>query len=103
MRISTVTLAVVMAAAACGQARGNRQAQIPTLEPRSERSIRVYNHETPRCGFREVGSVSGDTYRDLQAAAFRLRANAVILSAAGYNAMPLTGMAVQFTRADCQQ
>ena len=96
-------LVVLMAVAACGQARGNRQAQIPTLEPRNERSIRVYNHETPRCGFREVGSVSGRTYRDIQAAAYRLRANAVILSAAGFGATPLTGMAIQFTRADCQR
>lgn len=103
IRRAIVTLAVLTAAAACGPARGARQSQVPTLEPRGSNYVRVYANETPRCGFREVGSVTGDSYRDIQAAAFRLRANAVILSTAGYNAMPLTGMAVQFTRADCQQ
>lgn len=91
------------ALAACGPARGSQMANVPTLEPRSERYIRVYEGTTPRCGFREVGPVSGQDYRAVQSAAFRLRANAVILDPQSARVGGVvSGMAVAFTRADCQ-
>lgn len=94
----------LLALAACGPARGSETADVPTLEPRGERFVRVYEGTTPRCGFREVGPVSGRDYRAVRSAAFRLRANAVILDPQSARVGgALSGMAVAFTRADCQQ
>lgn len=101
-----VLLAVVLAA--CGPGRsGPRTADVPTLEPRNANAVQVYERGPPRCGFREVGTVSGSTYRDLQSAAFRLHANAVIVDPQGgagrIGNSVMTATAVAFTRADCQQ
>lgn len=94
----------LLALAACGPARSSEMADVPTLEPRSERFIRVYEGTMPRCGFREVGPVSGGDYRAVQSAAFRLHANAVILDPQSARVGGvLSGTAVAFTRADCQQ
>jgi hypothetical protein len=105
MRLPLVCLAALAALTACGPARGARETNaVPTLEPRSERFIRVYEGTTPRCGFREVGPVSGGDYRAVQSAAFRLHANAVILDPQSARVGGvLSGTAVAFTRADCQQ
>lgn len=102
MRPAILVLAAALALAACGPVPP--ASKVPTLEPRSEDAIRVYQGTTPRCGFRDVGNVAGRDYRELRSRAFRLRANAVILdpqrASGGYG---LSGMAVAFTRADCQQ
>ena len=109
MRLSLVCLAALAALTACGPARGARQSNaVPTLEPRSANSVRIYQGAVPRCGFREVGMVSGRTYRDLQSVAYRLHANAVILdpqvgSGRIGGGPGLSGTAVAFTRADCMQ
>ncbi len=94
-----------LALTACGQARGTRETNtVPTLEVRSPRHVRVYMQGVPRCPFREVGTVSGRNYRELQQHAYRLRANAVILDAGSqYSNSGYSASAVQFTRADCQQ
>jgi hypothetical protein len=101
-------LALLTAAlAACGPGRSSNTPNVPTLEPRSENSIRIYRGTVPRCGFREVGTVSGSNYRDLQSQAFRLHANAVILDPQGgagrIGGTGTSGTAVAFTRADCMQ
>jgi hypothetical protein len=98
MRRSLVCLAAVLAS--CGYTR----TPVHPLAPRTERSIRLYDHSLPSCPFREVGSVAGRSYRELQGAAFRLHANAVIMEPEGENQRTARhGTAVQFTRADCQQ
>ncbi|HEX2077332.1 MAG TPA: hypothetical protein VHG08_06470 [Longimicrobium sp.] len=104
MRPAIVCLAA-LALATCGQARGTRETNtVPTLDVRSPRHVRLYIGEMPRCGFREVATVSGRNYRELQDRAFQLRANAVILETGAENrGAPYTASAVQFTRADCQQ
>lgn len=94
----------VLIVAACAPATSAPPSGVPTLEPRNERAIRIYDGTSPRCGFRVVGDVAAANYRDLQARAFRLHANAVILNPQrpdGGGGM--SGMAVAFTRADCQQ
>jgi hypothetical protein len=104
MRIVLVSLGIVMALAACGPAQSGPPSDIPTLEPRSARFVRIYRSTTPRCGFRDLGTVAGRTPRDLQARAFQVHANAVILENAGYgDGGYMRGMAVAFTRADCQE
>ena len=104
MRLSLASLGALIALAACGAATSAPPSGVPTLEPRNERSIRIYDGTTPRCGFRVVGDVAAANYRDLQARAFRLHANAVILNQQAANGSGgVSGMAVAFTRADCQQ
>ena len=106
-----VCLAAALALTACGTAASAEPSArrgpsaVPSLEPRSESAVRIYNGTTPRCGFRDLGNVSGRNYRDLQSRAFRMHANAVILDPQRSNAggVGLSGMAVAFTRADCQQ
>jgi hypothetical protein len=103
MRRSLVSLGVAMVLAACGPATPPPN-DIPSLEPRNEDAIRIYSGTTPRCGFREVGQVSGMNYRQLRSHAFRLRANAIILDPQRFGGgVGTSGMAVAFTRADCQQ
>lgn len=106
MRLSIVSLAVLVAAAACGSAPAP-PSDVPSLEPRSENAIRIYSGTTPRCGFRDLGTVTGRTPRDLRSRAFRMHANAVILEpdgeGLGGGGGYMRGMAVAFTRADCQQ
>ncbi|MBW3571190.1 MAG: hypothetical protein KY467_08790 [Gemmatimonadetes bacterium] len=107
MRASIVCLAA-LALAACGPPRSIRESRGPTLEPRSARAIRVYEHAVPRWPYRDVGRVSGRSYREFQSAAFRLRANAVILEprrpgTLGGSDGTRAGTAVAFTRVDCQQ
>lgn len=104
MRLSLVAPGIAMVLAACGAAQSAPPSGVPTLEPRNEDAIRLYEGSTPRCGFRVVGNVAGRDYRELKSRAFRLHANAVILdpmqpSGSGGP----SGMAVAFTRADCQQ
>jgi hypothetical protein len=104
MRISLIGIAVVTALAACAPAQSGPPSDIPSLEPRSARAVRLYRGTTPRCGFRDLGTVAGRTPRDLQARAFQVHANAVILDNAGYGEGGyMRGMAVAFTRADCQE
>lgn len=105
MRVFPVCLAALAALTACGPAHGMRQASsVPTIEPGSPNAIWVLEHRTPRCPFREVGRVSGRTYRQLQDAAFRLHANVVIMEPEGSNQGGVRyGTAVQFTRADCKE
>jgi hypothetical protein len=100
MRLPLVCLGAALALSACG----STQTPVHPLAPRSERSIRLYDHSIPRCPFREVGSVSGRTYRELQTMAFRLHANAVIMEPEGENQRTVRrGTAVQFTRPGCMQ
>lgn len=104
MRWFLASLGALVAAAACGPAVSAPPSDVPTLEPRNEQAIRIYDGTAPRCGFRVVGDVAAANYRDLQSRAFRLHANAVILNprrADGGGGV--SGMAVAFTRADCQQ
>lgn len=108
MRLSLVCLAALAALAACGPARGVRQARlegaVPTIEPSSPNEIWVLENRMPRCPVREMGRVSGRNYRALQEAAFRLKANVVILEPEGVTEGGVrTGSAVQYTRADCKQ
>lgn len=103
MRLSLLSLAAAAALAACGPGRAGETSAVPSLEPRSPSRIMVYQGSTPRCGFRQVGTVVGQTYREIQAAAFRLRANAVILEPQNQTrANILEGAAVQFTSPGCQ-
>ena len=103
MRLSLVSLGIAMALAACGP-QGIPPSNAPSLEPRSERSVRIYQGVLPRCNYREVGQVEGRNYRDLQSRAFSMRANAVILDPQSSRGAPVyAGMAVAFTRVDCQQ
>lgn len=104
MRLSIVGIAIAAALAACGSAQSAPPSDVPSLEPRSARAVRIYRGTTPRCGFRDLGTVTGRTFRDLQARAFQMHANGVILENAGYGEGGYTrGMAFAFTRADCQQ
>ena len=104
MRLSIVGIALAAALGACGSAQSAPPSDVPTLEPRSARAVRIYSGTTPRGGFRDLGTVTGRTYRDLQARAFQMHANGVILDNAGYGQAGYTqGMAIAFTRADCQQ
>ena len=101
MRLLNVTLAAAVLLAACGgPVRSNG---VHELAPKNERYIRLFDHSIPQCPFREVGTVSGRTYREIQAAAFRLHANAVILEPAPATQQARSGSAVQYTRADCQR
>ncbi|HEX2210038.1 MAG TPA: hypothetical protein VHG93_20345 [Longimicrobium sp.] len=106
MRLSIVSFAVAVMLAACGPAVAP-PSDVPSLEPRNADAVRIYWNRVPRCGFRDVGNVSGRDYRDLKARAFRMHANAVILDAQHSGGRGggagLSGMAVAFTRADCQQ
>jgi hypothetical protein len=103
MRLSLVSLGVAMALAACGPS-GTPPSNTPSLEPRSAGAVRIYQGVMPRCGYRELGQVAGRDYRDLQSRAFSLRANAVILDPQSSKGAPVyAGMAVAFTRVDCQQ
>jgi hypothetical protein len=104
MRISILGIAAAVAFAACGPAQSGPPSDVPSLEPRSPRSVRIYRGTTPRSGFRHLGTVAGRTFRDLQARAYQMHANAVILDNGGYgDAGYARGMAVAFTRADCQE
>lgn len=108
MQISFVCLAALLALTACGPARGVREARlagaVPTLEPGSPNEIWVLENRMPRCPVREMGRVSGRDYRALQNAAFRLKANVVILEPEGMTEAGIrTGNAVQYTRADCKE
>jgi hypothetical protein len=105
MRISLGCLAAAAALTACAPAQpGRGTTSVPALEPSSPNAIWVLEHRTPRCPFREVGRVSGRTYRQLQDAAFRLHANAVIMEPEGSNQGGIRyGTAVQYTRADCKE
>lgn len=47
--------------------------------PARASAVRVYNRTVPRCPVREVGPVQGRTIRELQQAAMRLRADAVLM------------------------
>ncbi|HEX6367718.1 MAG TPA: hypothetical protein VF006_02220 [Longimicrobium sp.] len=100
MRLLHVSAAAALVLGACGQVRSSG---VHELAPRSERYIRLYDHSVPECPFREVGNVSGRSYREIQAAAFRLHANAVILEPAPATQSARSGTAVQYTRADCQR
>ena len=106
MRFLVICIAAAVGLTACGQAAGARQARgetaVPTLEVRSPRQVRVYTGTPPRCPVRDAGTVWGRSYRDLQTAAYRLRANAVLVDQHQYGGQ-MTGMALQFTRADCQR
>lgn len=106
MRISLVCLAALAALTACGPARGVRQANssVPTIGPGSPTGIWVLENRMPRCPVRDMGRVWGRDYRALQNAAFRLKANVVILEPEGANhATVRYGTAVQYTRADCKE
>ncbi|HEX6367716.1 MAG TPA: hypothetical protein VF006_02210 [Longimicrobium sp.] len=104
MRPSLVSLGLATWVAACGPAASAPPSDVPSLEPRSARSVRIYSGTTPRCGFRDLGTVTGRTLRDLQTRAFQMHANAVILENAGYGDTGYTrAMAIVFTRADCQE
>lgn len=75
-----------------------------SLDVRSPGHVRVYMEGPPRCPFREVGTVTGLTYEDLQQQAYRLRAHGVILETGSkYSNSGHAGQAVQFTQADCQE
>ncbi len=101
MRTSLARLVILTALAGCGPSLGDPRE--PTLQPRNERSVRLYLHTVPRCPFRDVGGVWGRTYRDIRSAAFRLHANAVLLEpVAAANEVRLQGTAVQFTSVECQ-
>lgn len=104
MRLSLVSLGlgIAMALAACGPI--DPPSNAPTLEPRSPRHVRFYQGTQPRCGVRDLGHVAAPTFRELQSRAFAMHANAVILdppSSRGTGGF--SGMAVAFTRVDCQQ
>lgn len=103
MRAPIICLAA-LALAACGSASASHQAESdPSLGARSPSRIIVYQGQVPRCAFREVGSVVGQTYREIQAAAYRLRANAVILEPRTQTQPSvLEGSAVQFTTPGCR-
>lgn len=105
MRAAIVCLAG-LAVAACAPAPSRTRSvdTVPTLEVRSPRHARLYVEGVPRCPFREVATVAGNNHRELQAHAYRLRANAVILETGGrYSNANISGSAIQFTRADCQE
>lgn len=101
MRAFNATLAAALLLAACGGPV--RSSAVHELAPRNERYIRLFDHSLPQCPFREVGAVSGRGYREIQAAAFRLHANAVILEPAPPTQQARSGSAVVYTRADCQR
>jgi hypothetical protein len=102
MRTSLVCLAAVTALAACGgPLRSHTVSPLATSRPSG---IWILENRTPRCPVREVGRVSGPTWRALQNAAFRLKADAVILEPEGGNSRVVRyGTAVQYTRADCKE
>ncbi|HEU0301728.1 MAG TPA: hypothetical protein VFR37_19905 [Longimicrobium sp.] len=106
MRPVIVCLAA-LAVAACTPAVSRThqgESTAPTLDVRSPRHVRLYVEGAPRCPFREVATVVGRSYRELQEHAYRLRANAVILETGGrYGNANIPASAVQFTRADCQE
>lgn len=103
MRIPIAFLAAALTLAACGA----RQERTGSVEPHSARSVRLYGSVLPRCPYREVGTVTGRMARDIQTAAFAMRANAVLLDSADPDTRrgggPLAGMAIQFLRADCRR
>jgi hypothetical protein len=102
MRISVVCLGVVLALAACGPI--DPPSNAPTLQPRSERHVRFYQGTQPRCGVRDLGHIEAGTFRELQSRAFRMHANAVILDPrTSRGTGGFSGMAVAFTRVDCQE
>lgn len=103
MRLSLVGLGIVLALAACGPI--DPPSNAPTLEPRSERHVRFYQGGTmPRCGVRDLGHIEARTFRELQSRAFRMHANAVIMDPqTSRGSGGFSGMAVAFTRVDCQQ
>jgi hypothetical protein len=105
MRAAIVCLAA-LALTACTPAKPRPASDhVPSLEVRNPSHIPIYEGSAPRCPFREVGSVAGQTRREIQGAAFRLRANAVILEPV--NQLRPGGVmqrvAVQFTSAACQR
>jgi hypothetical protein len=105
MRASIVCLAA-LAVGACTPApsRTRSTSYMPTLDVRTPGHVRVYTQGMPRCPVRDVGTVAGLTYEDLQTQAFRLRANAVILeTGSAYSNSGHSGLAVQFIRSDCQE
>lgn len=98
MRVSLLCAALALAACGPVTSRG-----VHELAPKSDREIRLYDHQMPECPFREVGGVSGRTYREIQLAAFRLHANAVLLEPAPATQQARSGTAVQFTNPDCRR
>ncbi|WP_420127554.1 hypothetical protein [Longimicrobium sp.] len=102
MRISILFLAAAMTLAGCG----TRQGPAARLEPRSASSIRIYQNQLPTCPFRDVGHVQGRGIQDVQLAAYRLHANAVLMEAvegAPRDGVPIIGTAIQFLSVDCRR
>jgi hypothetical protein len=86
---------IALALAACGPA--NTPARSP--HPHA-REVRIYQDRFPRCDVRTVGSVRGRTHRDIERAAARLYADAVVLEP---GTKPLQGVAVVFVHEGCYQ
>ena len=101
MRIPIVFVAAAMTLAACGA----RQGRPSGLEAPTASSVRLYGRVMPRCPFVELGYVTGRMVNDIKAAAFSMRAHAVLMERVDENSTrggPLAGMAIQFTDPDCR-
>jgi hypothetical protein len=101
MRISIAILAAVLSLAACSKRPLTRGP-----EPGSASSVLLFDNEVPECPYREAGSVSGRTVRDIKSAAFAMRANAVLLEPSpgvSRGGQPLEGTAIQFLSANCRR
>jgi hypothetical protein len=100
MRIPIVLAAAIMTLAACGPASRTVSMEAPTAN-----SVRLYGNILPRCPFEELGYVSGRMVNDIKAAAFSMRAHAVLMervSEGSSRGGPLAGMAIRFTEPNCR-
>jgi hypothetical protein len=97
MRSLTLSLAAALVLAGCGSAYQPREAG-----PRSPKYVVLYEGSMPTCPYREVGHVSGGG-SGIREAAFRLRADAVIMEPRGPRELTVSGTAIQFTQADCRR
>jgi hypothetical protein len=101
MRISIAILAAVLTTVACSQQPPSRG-----VEPSSARYVLLLSNDVPECPYRELGTVTGRTARDIRTAAFAMRANAVLLDATPgvtRGGEPYAGTAIQFLSRDCRR
>jgi hypothetical protein len=97
MRSLLLSLSAAVVLAGCGSAYQPRE-----HGPRSPKYVVLYERSMPTCPYREVGHVSAGG-SGIREAAFRLRADAVIMEPRGPGDLKVSGTAIQFTQADCRQ